>query len=327
MRSTERAKSSLPTPSRMGTAVRVMTYNILFGGVGREALIREAISTVSPDIAVFCEVTARTSFEAIASTVGRHCAQSGSGRERVAIVSRWPIVNADLFGPPWTSQKWIAATIQPDDGPPVRVLAAHLVPQPLWPFEILRVLQIRRLLRQLRSHAGLFQILAGDFNALAHGDPVRRDGAPLYIRAQWWIQGGMIPRWALGRLTAAGYVDCYRACHPKDEGFTVLSWEPHARIDYLFASPALTERLRSADVQRGNVARRPTFRRTMSQLAGSGAISDLGGQASDHLPVWADFEWPPVDDRRTCPTQQTLLYSSNSDAPSVTSSSDCPTWR
>jgi hypothetical protein len=195
--------SSVRAPYATGTTFRVMTYNILFGGVGRVALLREVVSAVNPDVAVFCEVTAQTCLQAIASTVGSHCVQSGPGRERVAIVSRWPIIRADLFGPPWAARKWIAATIQPNDGPPMRVLAAHLFPQPLWPFEILRLLQIRVLLRQLRSHAGPFQILAGDFNAVARGDPVRRDGAPRYVRAQWWIQGGTIPRWALGRLTAA----------------------------------------------------------------------------------------------------------------------------
>lgn len=279
----------------MAATLRVMTYNILFGGAGREALIREVVSAVNPDVAVFCEVTAQTSFQAIASIVGPYCAQSGPGRVRVAIVSRWPIVKADMFGPPWRRQKWIAATIRPNDGPAIGVSAAHLVPQPLWPCEILRFLQIRVLLRQLRSHPGLFQILAGDFNALASGDPVRRDGAPRYVRAQWWMQGGTIPRWALGRLTAAGYTDCYRACHPKEEGFTVLSWAPHARIDYVFASPALAERLQLSDVLRGNERRRPSFRRLMAQLLGSGVISDLGGEASDHLPVWADFDWPTVE--------------------------------
>jgi endonuclease/exonuclease/phosphatase family metal-dependent hydrolase len=285
--------SSVRAPYATGTTFRVMTYNILFGGVGRVALLREVVSAVNPDVAVFCEVTAQTCLQAIASTVGSHCVQSGPGRERVAIVSRWPIIRADLFGPPWAARKWIAATIQPNDGPPMRVLAAHLFPQPLWPFEILRLLQIRVLLRQLRSHAGPFQILAGDFNAVARGDPVRRDGAPRYVRAQWWIQGGTIPRWALGRLTAAGYADCYRACHPTEDGFTVLSWEPHVRIDYLFASPALGERLRSAEVHHGSERRCPPVRRSIVQLLGSGVISDLGGEASDHLPVWADFEWPP----------------------------------
>jgi endonuclease/exonuclease/phosphatase family metal-dependent hydrolase len=290
----------------MAATLRVMTYNILFGGTGREALICEVVSAVDPDVAVFCEVTAQTSFQTIASVVGPHCVQSASGRVRVAIVSRWPIVEADRFGPPWASQKWIAAMIQPDDGPPIRVLAAHLVPQPLWPFEILRLLQIQALLRQSRSHACPFQVLAGDFNALACGDPVHRDGAPRYVRAQWWIQGGTIPRWALGRLTRAGYTDCYRACHPQEEGFTVLSWKPHARIDYLFASPALAERLRGSDVPRGNERRRPSLRRSMVQLLGSGAISDLGGEASDHLPVWADFEWPAVDENRQTPASQRL---------------------
>jgi exonuclease III len=141
-------------------------------------------------------------------------------------------------------------------------------------------------------------VLAGDFNAVAPRDSVRRDGAPVYVRAQWWLQGGMIPRWALGRLTAAGYTDCYRACNPAKEGFTVLSWRPHVRIDYLFASPALATRLRASDVLPGNQRGRPSVRRSIAQLLGSAAISDLGGAASDHLPVWADFEWSRGNDNR-----------------------------
>ena len=282
----------------MAATLRVMTYNILFGGVRRETLIREAVAAVNPDVAVFCEVTTRKPFEVVASMVGPHCALSGSGRARVAVVSRWPIVKAETFRSLWVPHRWIAATIHPNDGPAICVSGTHLVPQPLWPFEISRLLQVRLLLRQLESRAGPFHVLAGDFNAVAPRDSVRRDGAPGYVRAQWWLQGGMIPRWALGQLTAAGYTDCYRACNPRKEGFTVLSWEPHVRIDYLFASPALATRLRASDVLPGNQRGRPSVRRSIAQLLGSGAISDLGGEASDHLPVWADFEWSRIDDTR-----------------------------
>ena len=65
---------------------------------------------------------------------------------------------------------------------------------------------------------------------------------------QWLLQGGITPRWALKTLTDTGYIDCYRACHPREGGFTVPSWNPGARIDYVFASPDLESALRSSDV-------------------------------------------------------------------------------
>jgi endonuclease/exonuclease/phosphatase family metal-dependent hydrolase len=212
---------------------RVMTYNILFGGVGREALVRGVVDAVRPDVAVFTEVTSAASLDAIAGGVGEHRAAAAhrSGREHPVIVSRWPIHRSDRLGPPWAPHKWVVATVRPFGGPPIDICGVHLVPQPLWPLELLRRAEIRSLLRHLRPRAGTPHIIAGDFNALAAGDEFRRDTAPRWVRAQFALQGGMRPRWALRELIDAGYIDGYRACHEREPGFTVAAWNPGARID------------------------------------------------------------------------------------------------
>jgi len=285
--------SSMPT-------FRVMTYNILYGGVGREQRIRDIVTAIRPDVAVFTEVTATDSFEAIADAVGPHrvAAASGFSGEHAAIVSRWPIMQSDLHGPPWARRKWVQATLRPFGGPSVSIHGVHLVPQPLWPFEVWRRAEVRSLLNRLRDPACAPHIVAGDFNALMVGDTVRREGAPAWVRAQWAIQGGW-PRWALKGLTNAGYTDCYRACHPREHGFTVPAWAPGARIDYVFASPDLERSLRAA----GTVEARPREgslrvppRRSLPELMGWTPVRSLGHEASDHLPVWADFEWPSGGD-------------------------------
>jgi hypothetical protein len=94
---------------------RIMTYNILFGGVGREPLIRDVVSAIHPDVVVFTEVTSADSFEAIADVVGPHRAgvEGRCSREHPAIVSRWPIIQFDLFGPSWAPDKWVEATLKP----------------------------------------------------------------------------------------------------------------------------------------------------------------------------------------------------------------------
>ena len=223
-----------------------MTYNILFGGVGREPLIRDVVSAVHPDVAVFTEVTSSRSFDAIADVVGPHRAGRASRGRRAhpAVVSRWPILQSHLHGPPWAPRKWVEATLQPFGGPPVTIVGVHLVPQPLWPFEIWRRAEVRSLLKGLRTRVGTPQVIAGDFNALMAGDPLRREGAA-WVRAQWALQGGW-PRWALRELTKAGYTDCYRACHEHEPGFTMPAWDPAARIDYVFASSHLEQALRAA---------------------------------------------------------------------------------
>jgi endonuclease/exonuclease/phosphatase family metal-dependent hydrolase len=69
--------------------------------------------------------------------------------------------------------------------------------------------------------------------------------------------------------------------------------DPQARIDYVFASGALATTLRSSGIGEPTVEqcvhRNP--HRSVAELLGRTPIHSLDGEASDHLPVWADFEW------------------------------------
>jgi exodeoxyribonuclease-3 len=276
--------------------LRIMTYNILFGGVGREQLIRDVVGAIRPDIAVFTEVTSADSFDLIAEAVGPHCVgrKGRRNREYPVIASRWPIAECELHGPPWAPQKWIEATVRPYGSLPVSVHGVHLVPQPLWPFELWRRQEVGWLLKRLQTRVIAHQIVAGDFNALMVGDTQRQEGAPAWVRAQCFLQGGTTPRWALRLLTDAGYTECYRACHTEEAGFTVPAWNPSARIDYVFASHSLKVALRSSDTLESNTlagSSRTAPRRSLAELLGWKTVASLGNEASDHLPVWADFEW------------------------------------
>lgn len=46
-------------------------------------------------------------------------------------------------------------------------------------------------------------------------------------------------RRAIRLLVDAGYVDCYRALHPEEAGYTYPSDAPWLRLDYIFSSPLL----------------------------------------------------------------------------------------
>jgi len=233
----------------------------------------------------------------VASGVGPHRSEARRDREHVAIVSRWPIERSATYGPSWAPAKWVESTVRPFGGPALTIHGIHLVPQPLWPCELLRSYEVRRLLRHIASRHDQRQIVAGDFNALAPGDSQKRDGAPLRIRAQWWAQGGGTPRWALRPVRDAGFIDCFRACHPHKTGYTVPAWDPSARIDYIFASRDLQALLRASATLEPGSARTTSSppRRSMAQLLGRRAVRSLGGPASDHLPVYADFEWDYPD--------------------------------
>ncbi len=71
-------------------------------------------------------------------------------------------------------------------------------------------------------------------------------------------------------LRRAGYVDSFRRLNPRAWGFTCPAKAPAGRIDYIFASPELARRLSTCHVV-------------------TGANGVYGDQASDHLPVLAEF--------------------------------------
>lgn len=258
----------------MPSTFRLLTYNILNGGRGREAQLRETIAAIRPDIAVLTEVGSPSSFATIADVIGEHrlVGSNPFSRNRTAVVSRFPFVEARRHGPWWAPRKYVDVVVRPHDGPALNVHGVHLMSQVIWPAELWRRRQVRSMLPHLRERAWLPQIVAGDFNAIARNDQVLRSAAPWWVKVQRMSQGGLVLRLALKPLMQAGYVDTFRTKRPSDPGYTVTSARPSGRLDYIFASADLQESLCDAGV---------------------GAVTDDGRQPSDHLPVWVDVEWPP----------------------------------
>ncbi|MBV9707015.1 MAG: endonuclease/exonuclease/phosphatase family protein [Chloroflexi bacterium] len=83
------------------------------------------------------------------------------------------------------------------------------------------------------------------------------------------------PRGCIALLQNACYVDCYRRIHPHTQGFTCPASVPAGRIDFIFASPEMAERLETCYVV----------------TEGEGLA---GADASDHLAVAARFSDEPV---------------------------------
>ncbi|MBV9525948.1 MAG: endonuclease/exonuclease/phosphatase family protein [Candidatus Dormibacteraeota bacterium] len=85
--------------------------------------------------------------------------------------------------------------------------------------------------------------------------------------------GRFIERWTAERIAARGYVDCYRARHPRAHGYTCATWLPAARVDYVFATPDLARHLAHCDV-----------------VGARGHADPDVAVASDHFPVVAEFD-------------------------------------
>lgn len=257
----------MTAPAKM----RLLTYNILKGGQGREAQIAEVIQSVAPDVVVVQEVLDVDRFRQIATALDMSpCLAQSQGRLplRVGLLSRLPVLDFHSLRlwPVWPS--CLQATVQLANGHSLTVFGLHLAVYYPWFLEWWRTYQVRALLRYIRQTAPGWHLLAGDFNTIAPGDRASLAQAPLWVKAQAWFQLGYIPRWSLRPLLDMGYVDCFRELHPEEDGFTLPSLHPQVRLDYVFAAPYLTNSLRECRVI------------TLPKAVTS---------ASDHLPVLAEF--------------------------------------
>lgn len=238
---------------------------------------------------------------------------------QVACLTRLPVLASQVhLRPGRLTRPVLEVRVREEDGGELTVFVAHLIAS----FhkgraaERLRRREVEAILEIMAAARGQPHLLMGDFNTLAPGEPLRasallryvlyldqalpaeeteRDGhphlgyvlperlrplQPLIVRllsqrsALWLIDalaGLYVSRKSIALLQRAGYVDCFRHLHPDDPGLTCPALMPAGRIDFIFASPELAPRLRACRiVQEGNGVR--------------------GAEASDHLPVLAEFD-------------------------------------
>ena len=154
------------------------------------------------------------------------------------------------------------------EGVPLQIVGVHLSAVHAAWTERRRLIELASLLRAVRERPRGFHVLAGDFNTLAPGELLDVQRLPMRLRPFVWLSGGSI-RWkTVATVLAAGYADAWRHQHAGGDGSTFPTWDPHLRLDYMFAPEADVGRIRRCDV-----------------VAPAGAM-----HASDHLPLLAEID-------------------------------------
>jgi endonuclease/exonuclease/phosphatase family metal-dependent hydrolase len=301
---------------------RILSYNILVGGNRRVDQLTKIISSAQPDIVGLVEANNPRIVEEIAQRLGMQYRMSGSYTQAYkwqnALLSRLPILETHLHNHSDILTKPILeACIEEEDGRKLTVFIAHLTAAFNQPGggDGQRRPEVQAILRIMASKRGTSHLLMGDFNAIAPGDPLKASALLrnlIKIDQQYRLNrdedfvhsnlDSVIPerlrflypfmqtitnskvlcalvdktgsvytsRGSIRMLRKAGYIDCFRLKNPNDPGFTCPAASLAGRIDYIFASPELAERLsESYVVTEGNGIR--------------------GDEASDHLPVFAEF--------------------------------------
>ena len=234
----------------MTEALRLLTYNIRYGGTNREDAIASVIRAADPDVVMLQEATDPV-------VVARVAAASGLphwGAERghsTGYLSRVPVRSHQWLRATSAKHPFLEVVLGRDDsagGERCRLYGLHLTAWFSRWSENTRAREIRALLHGIREHQEGFHVIAGDFNALAPGERLEVARMPAWIRAMIWVSGRDIARRTIQTMLDAAYTDAFRAMAPAESGFTFPTWDPHVRLDYFFVPARDQHRIRGCSV-------------------------------------------------------------------------------
>jgi endonuclease/exonuclease/phosphatase family metal-dependent hydrolase len=250
--------------------LRILSYNILAGGENRLPLIASVIQQERPDIVALQEARNRSNAEALAQqlnmsfTIGE---AHNANKDHVVLLSRLQVTHAENHPFPILAKTLLEIEVI-WEGMPLAIFTTHLKAGQDLESEQRRIAEMQTILQLLQTHHNQSQILVGDFNTLHPADKANISAYVDVLRARGKeAPAPQFPRRVIPLLLEAGYVDCYRALHPFIPGDTSYTSHQALRVDYIFASSSLAERLSACEIINEGDAK----------------------IASDHFPLWAEF--------------------------------------
>lgn len=224
--------------------LKLLSYNIRFGGLGREQALAETIVAAAPDLVVFQEATHPEVIERLAEET-KFPFWAARRNHSIGFLSRQKVDYHEWHYPAGARHSFLE--IVPAGGK-TRVFGLHLSARFSKWDERRRAREIRSLLEGIKRHQEGFHVLVGDFNTLAPGEVLNLNQMPAWIRALIWISGRKLQRETIQLMLDAGYNDGFRMLNAENKGYTFPTWDPHVRLDYVFVPGRFASRLVKCDV-------------------------------------------------------------------------------
>jgi len=224
--------------------LRLLTYNIRYGGAGQEDALAAVIRAANPDVVMLQETTNPSVVAKLSEACGLPYSGSQPGQS-TGYLSRERVTHSGWHRPRGARHPFLEVVL--GDGA-TRIFGLHLSAWFSNWSERRRAMEIRALLHGIREHQHGFHLIAGDFNALAPGERLEAWRMPRWIRAMVWLSGRDIARHTIQHMLDSGYADAWRQLHPKEPGFTFPTWDPHVRLDYVFTPARYAEQIVACDV-------------------------------------------------------------------------------
>jgi endonuclease/exonuclease/phosphatase family metal-dependent hydrolase len=245
--------------------LKLLSYNIRFGGRGRESRLAEVIRSVSPHLVVFQEATDTRVIEGLAKATDFPF-WAAQKAHSIGYLSRVEISYHEWHYPAGAKHSFLEIVLADTE---TRIFGLHLSSTFSKWSERRRAREISALLNGIARHQEGFHVLVGDFNTLAPGELLDVKRMPAWIRALVWVSGRDIQRETIQVMLDANYADGFRLVHPDVKGYTFPTWDPHLRLDYIFVPKPFADRLLTSEV-----------------INSPAEVAD----ASDHFPLLAQLE-------------------------------------
>jgi endonuclease/exonuclease/phosphatase family metal-dependent hydrolase len=209
---------------------KLLSYNVRYGGGGREPQLAAVIRKADPDLVVLQEATDPRVVERLSEETGLKF-QAAHGGNSIAYLSRVPVKRHEWHRPRGSRRHFMEIELEGSD---LVVFGIHLSAVHSFWTERRRMRELRSLLAWVEARQHGFHVMVGDFNTLAPGELLDAQKLPPRLRALVWLSGGRVRYQTIQILLAAGYTDTFRSLHPEDLGYTFPTWDPHVRLDFVF---------------------------------------------------------------------------------------------
>ena len=225
-------------------SLRLLSYNIKFGGARRERAIADVIVAAAPEVVLLQEATDPRVVEQLARDTGLPHWGSRPAHS-MGFLSKHPVKHHAWHRPADARHAFLELVIE---GVECRIFGLHLVAWFSKWTERKRHRELKALLDGIREHQSGLHLIAGDFNALAPGELLEVAKMPAWIRAMIWLSGRDIARDTIQLMLDEGYADAWRHVHPEGPGYTFPTWDPHVRLDYVFLPKRFAERIAVCEI-------------------------------------------------------------------------------
>ncbi len=252
--------------------MKICTYNILEGGVGRIDPIAEVIRLAGADVVVVEEAWDEALFHKLADRLGmdRFLADNPAVIRKGAtgLLTRWEIREAVNHAPldkRLTRSAFHA--ILPHGETELALIGLHLHARETWADEQIRLTELPAIF-DIADQIGRPHLLLGDFNTSHPQQMIDITKLRPKSRERIAGQGNQLPREVIGRVLEKGYIDTHAIFHtPEQFATSMTTSRPAMRVDFIFATPELAARTTSNEVFKPELAK----------------------FASDHFPVVAEL--------------------------------------